>query len=357
MKIDLSTIDREQFILKEGMFCGIPAILVTPAMQGTNWTQSNKYLRSSIWSSQGELLSAGFPKFCNFLENPENFPVPKSLDNAICVEKIDGSLAIFDYVNGIFSCRTRGVFNISTLENAADFIHCINKYPKIKEYLYKHPNYSLLCEITTPNQKIIIDYGSEIDLTFIGLIGKSDYQLQSQVFLDLVSPVIAVKRPRYFNFSSLDHLLSDVPTWKGLEGCVLYSSAGLHKIKGEEYLRLHRFKERVSISNILDLWQIQDCPNTADFKANITRDFDFECLALAEPLAEQIGATWEMLKVKLSWIQLYVTPFRSRPRRDAALIIQKYIEKPFQGVAFNYLSNKQPDSKQIRKLMDVLLDV
>ena len=63
MRIDLSTIDAEQFQIKPGIFCGLDAILVIPNHIGTKFTQANKIFSSSIWSKTGELLSASFPKF------------------------------------------------------------------------------------------------------------------------------------------------------------------------------------------------------------------------------------------------------------------------------------------------------
>ncbi len=140
MRIDLTSIDREQFTLKEGVFCGVPAILVIPAVQGTKWVQANKHLRSSIWSLEGELLSGGLPKFTNAGENPEHFPMPSSLDNAVVVEKLDGSCAIFDYANTQFSCRSRGTFSCSTLDNIVDWDYCIAKYARVELWLRHNPN-------------------------------------------------------------------------------------------------------------------------------------------------------------------------------------------------------------------------
>lgn len=352
MQIDIASVDREQFTLKEGVFCGVPAILVTPAMQGTQWTQANKHLRSSIWDLEGNLLSAGFPKFTNAGENPEHFPMPKSLDGATVVNKLDGSLAIFDWAIDQLSCRTRGTFSYVTLDNAADFTQAIAKYPKIKTLAEHVPEVSWLFEITTPNQRIVIDYGPEIELTLIGGVNKRDYRLLGQDVLDSMARSYGLRRPRYFSFSSLDHLLADVKTWQGLEGCVIYSEAGLHKAKADAYLRSHRFKEKVSLPNLLDLWEAQMCPDLPTFQAAIERDYDHECRLMADPMVIQICEAADKVKGILKNVCSMVEPLKVLSRRDAALTIQGEVGKPYQAAAFSMLSGKQVDLKQGRRLME-----
>lgn len=365
MQIDIASIDREQFTLKEGTFCGVPAILVTPAIQGTQWTQVNKHLRSSIWSLDGELLSGGFPRFTNAGENPEHFPMPTSLDHATVVEKLDGSCAIFDYVNDQFSCRTRGTFSYVTLDNAADFAYCMSKHPLIEKGC-PH-GVSVLCELTTPNQRIVIDYGSEPQLTLIGAVNKHDYSLWPQYLLDEMSEDLGLERPRYFSFSSLDHLLADVKTWEGLEGCVIYSEVGLHKAKADAYLRAHRFKERVTFPNLLDIWFAQGRPNITTFKASLERDFDHECMLLGSTIAENICIAHTAVQSRIAQIKEHVdwklipietvdqfATFMSKPlpRREAALAIQAAFQPPWTAVAFKLLDNREIDDKMLRKLIE-----
>src|ERR1035437_2996996 len=151
MKINFTDYDFTDFLIKEGVFCGMPAKLINSNHIGTKFTQRNKIFRSSVWSMDGELLSGGFKKFVNFSDNPENFPIPLSIDNCSFLTKIDGSLTCIDYVNEQISMRTRGTFSIETMENKPDFELCLSKYPKIIEWLKPNFNYTLLFEITTPN--------------------------------------------------------------------------------------------------------------------------------------------------------------------------------------------------------------
>lgn len=357
MKIDLSAIDPTQFNVKDGVFCGQKAFLVTPSMQGTVWRQSNKHLRSSIWSETGELLSAGFPKFTNAGENPEHFPMPGSLLGSVCVEKLDGSLAIFDFVNGEFSCRTRGTFSYKALDNAKDFEHCMAKYPGIEKWCRYDSSYSLLCEITTPNQKIVIDYGPEPDLTLIGVIYKPGYVIFRQDTLDEVAEVIGLKRPRRFVFPSLDDCLTDVAKWEGLEGCVIYSGKDfhvMHKVKSSSYLRCHRFKSNATLPNVLDLWMAQSRPDFETFKASLIQQFDDECWKLVESFALSVTEAGYTLIKELAQLKSVIEPLRIQKRREAAAYIFAN-HKDLQGAAFKILDGRDLDDKTIRKLMETRL--
>src|SRR4051812_44284515 len=94
MKIDLQAVDKTQFMMHEHIVNGEVLTLIQPVHIGATWNQDNKKFRSSVWNSEGKLVSAGFPKFTNWGEKPEQFPVPKSLTGCTVTEKLDGSLLI-----------------------------------------------------------------------------------------------------------------------------------------------------------------------------------------------------------------------------------------------------------------------
>lgn len=333
---------------------------MTPALAATKWTQANKHLRSSVWSPEGELLSAGLPKFTNAGENPEHFPMPASLDHSVCVEKIDGSSAIFDLVNGQLSCRTRGTFSSEVLDNATDFRVAMAKYPGIARWLKHVPEISVVCEITTPNQRIVIDYGSEIELTLIGAIHKAqEYRLLGQDVLDAQAHDYRLRRPRYFTFKSLDHCLSDVATWKGLEGCVIYGRpTGIHKVKCGEYLRLHRLKSEIgSLSKLLDRWFAIGKPDAAGFYHDIATQLDFELAEQAKPDLVRICQVYEKVRAVIGRVTGEVETWKLRSRKDAAMhILSVYRPLGLQAVAFSALDGKPVADKVLRELIEKELD-
>jgi hypothetical protein len=296
MKIEFDKIDLEQFIVKDGTFCGIPAKLVGPQHIGCDWSQDNKNFRSSIWSEDGELLSAGFPKFPNFGEKPEVFPVPTSLDGASIIDKMDGSLCIVDKINGKLSMRTRGTFSYETMGNSKDFEYCQEKYPKISDWMTSHPDITLLFEITTPNLRIVLNYGDEPDLTLVGGIYKDDYILVRQDTLDIIGDQIGVKRPVRYNADNIDQLIDVMKGKKGIEGCVVYTECDqtLHKIKSIEYINLHYLKSSLGENKLIDLIESLDYVIISEFEKYITDKFDFECWKSIEKRSKEIYGLYDL---------------------------------------------------------------
>lgn len=348
MKIDLNSIDKEQFVLKEGSFCGVDSILITPCHVGCKWTQANRHLRSSIWDKHGQLLSGNFFKFVNMGENPENFPVPKSLEGSVLVDKIDGSLVGIDYLNGQVSMRTRGTFSYKTLENAADFEYCLSKYPNIISWIKGNPNNTLLFEITTPNLKIVLDYGNEPDFTLIGCVNKDDYSLKTQAYLDLLGVELGVKRPKSYTFDSISEMVSVVEKWQDREGLCWYHSGGnqILKIKANFYLKLHRFKEHCNLDTVFELFCSYGFPSEEDFKAKLTQNFDYECAKMSEILCQQVLNGYEESKKIKAQILAFTEPLKLVSRKEAA---QKIVKEfgVHSSFAFQALDGKTFDRKKL----------
>lgn len=359
MNINLSVIDTDNFLIKEGIFCGIQAKLVNPNHIGTKFTQENKIFRSSIWSNEGELLSAGFYKFTNLGENPENFPVPTSLNNTTCVEKLDGSLNIIDYVNNQISMRTRGTFSYKTMENYEDFEYCLSKYPKVTEWLKENPKYSLLTEIVSPKLKIVISYGNEPDLWLIGAVNKLDYSLIPQYKLDELAIELGIKRPKTYTFDSIPSLITTIEQWKGKEGIVIYSENDqtLHKIKSLEYIFKHRLKSELSnIDRVIDLWFEKQRPDRDVFIKYITDTFDFEILEAIQHHIDIIYTGNDILNSMVINFKAFVETLKLLPTRKerAMKILSEY--KPYSSFLFALLDKGELTLEQEKKLLYVLME-
>jgi hypothetical protein len=355
MKINIDSINREELLVKDVLFQGIDAILVQPNHIGTRFTQSTKIFRSSIWSKDGELLSAGFPKFTNFGENPENFPVPKFLNGCKILDKIDGSLCILDWVNSQISMRTRGTCSYNTMENHYDFDYCLQKYPNIKTWLRENSKYSLLFEIVTPNLKIVLDYGHEPDFILIGAVDKTDYSLMNQSELDKIASFLGTKRPKYYSFNNLAELLSTIEKMKDVEGVCLYSNGDqtIHKIKTEYYLKLHYFKSNATYENTVDLFFEFGMPEYKKFEELLIQKFDYECFEMVRGFLSIICDGMKEVNKIVEEMKIRVIPLRSGSRKDAAdKIFQMWgKETNRSGFAFKLFDNKELGKEELKKLL------
>jgi len=361
LKIDLDLIDRAQFMIHQHVLDGEQLWLIQPQHIGCKWTQDNKILRSSLWNNDGELVSAGFPKFVNWGENLEHFPVPKSLNKTTIVEKVDGSLLIVSKYKGKHIIRTRGTSNVEDLENAHEIevfkqalLYKIDLiYNSIKDWGKK----SWLFEWVSPTRKIILNYGEQPDWILVGVVEHLDYTLWSQERLDEVAKALEFKRPSTYQFSSVEALMTDVETWKGKEGVCVYSKDGqaIHKCKSLWYLSLHRMKEALSsFDKVVDVWFAQGEPEYRTFEANITSQFDWELWNQCRGDASRIcDGSKEVAKI-IQGMNTFVTSRLAHlpTRKEQALeVIKAYGNTNRASFVFKLLDGKGLDSEDRKKLL------
>lgn len=281
MKINLQEIDQTQFMVHPHIIGGKTVYLVQPQHIGCKWHQDNKHLRSSVWDHEGNLVSAGFPKFTNWGENPDHFPIPTSLKNTTVVEKLDGSLLIVSKWNGEVILRTRGTTDATALDNGYELEefknnHLIRLLANDKSDTW---DYSYLFEWVSPVNRIILNYGDNPKWFLVGGVEHKDYSLWSQVGLDNAALDYGVERPTTYTFPTIEDLLRNIEGWKGKEGVVIYSNKdqSLHKVKGLWYLALHRMKEALaSFDKVVDCWYEQGEPTYQKFEEFIANQFDWE---------------------------------------------------------------------------------
>lgn len=359
MNILFSDIDLNGFVTRIGDFCGEESVLIFPQHIGVKFTQQNKIFRSSVWSSDGKLLSAGFPKFTNYGENPENFPVPNSLTNCNILYKEDGSLAIVDYYNGKINIRSRGTLSVEAIDNGQEWIDCFDKLcleSNVLELIKNNPNYSFLFEFVSPTYRIVLKY-DEPKYIFIGAINKEDYSLITQDQLDIWTQEYDLDRPKRFSFSSVDELKQRISEYKGIEGCCLYSKNDqvIHKIKSEEYLVKHRLKNELgSFERVVDFYFTQGRPNFNDFIAAIEDTVDYEtaqkCIGDASRICEGMK---EVQKI-LDHMQVFIDRFKSQDltrKQIATEVLASYGNTNRASYAFKILDGKDLEDKDYKKIL------
>ena len=315
MKIDLTQIDAEQFMVHPHIVDGQMIHLIQPQHIGCKWTQANKHLRSSVWDNDGNLISAGLPKFTNWGENPEHFPVPTSLKNTNVVEKIDGSLLIVSKWRGRHILRTRGTVDAHKLDNGHELTLFEQNILPLLESNFDCPipggntGISFLFEWVSPVQRIILNYGDSPDWYLVGIVLHDTYQLMSQKFLDEFAASKGIKRPASYTFPDVPSLMAAVEQWKGKEGVVIYSDHDQmpHKAKGFWYLALHRMKEALaSFDKVVDVWSEQGEPSYTDFEAFITNQFDYELWQQVRGEASRICDAAKDVQQIVNGMQKYV---------------------------------------------------
>jgi hypothetical protein len=361
MKINLSSIDTEQFFVNENIFNGEVVYLVIPKQMGCKWSKETKIFRSSVWNSDGELISASFPKFVNWGETPGVFPVPTSLNGCVVMEKIDGSTLIVSKYKGQFMIRTRGTTDASTMEKNGDEIQLFKEtiLPKLINYFGEDETWtnSIIFEWLSPLNKIVIDYGNEVKFILIGMINQSNYMIQTQSFLDEFAKNVGLIRPNTYTFTTIEDLISNVEQWEGKEGVVVYSKNGqeLHKCKSFQYLKLHRFKSNATFENTVDLFFEFGMPNYQDFQAKLIEKFDYECFQLVQGYISIICDGYKevnkIVQGMNDFVQNRLKPLPNR-REQALTVFASYgKESNRSSFIFALLDGKTLDKEMLKKLL------
>jgi hypothetical protein len=357
MKIDIQKVDLTQFMVHEHSLNGEIVHLIQPQHIGTKWRQDNKHMRSVVVNYAGEVISASFPKFTNWGENPDHFPVPNSLKNATIVEKLDGSTLIVSKYNGQYILRTRGTVDASKLANGFELelfkSTILNKLQDNNDTW----DYSIIWEWLSPINKIVLSYGDEPMWKLIGFINHINYSLAQQDMLDAMAKKYDLLRPEIYTFTDISDMLQIVDKWQNKEGVCLYSKNDqvIHKIKASKYLLLHHLKSELSsLEKVLDVWLEQGMPDYQTFYNYIFTTFDFE-------LAEQIKGTISRICDAKKEVDLIVSGMndfvnnrlKTLPTRklQAEQVISAYGNTNRAAFLFKLLDGKSLGKEEYKKLL------
>ena len=361
MKIDIQKVDLTQFMVHEHSLNGEIVHLIQPQHIGTKWTQDNKHMRSVVVNYAGEVISAGFPKFTNYGENPDHFPVPNSLKHCTVVEKLDGSLLIVSKYNGQYILRTRGTVDASTLANGHELEIFKNTILKTLDVCLPVDingswHYSILFEWVSPINKIVLNYGDDPDWYLVGVVNHDHYSMWSQSRLIEMANEFNLKRPPTYTFSSVEDLLKDVNQWRGKEGVVVYSKNDqmLHKVKGAWYLALHHMKSEFSnIEKVMDVWLEQGMPDYQTFY-NYIFTIDYELAEQCRGMISRICDAKKEVDMIVSGMNDFVNNrLKTLPTRklQAEQVISAYGNTNRAAFLFKLLDGKSLGNEEYKKLL------
>ena len=210
------------------------------------WDDITLMCRGLVTNSEGVIVARPFRKFFNIEEGRH---IPTEQFNVY--EKMDGSLGILFFYNDVWVLATRGSF---TSDQAVKGFEMLNNY----EYEKLHKDYTYLFEIIYEENRIVVKYSFE-DLVLLGMIEtKTGYEVDlygegNDIRLKNLISNIGIKVVRKYDgikdYSLLKGMIGDDE-----EGFVVqFSNGDRMKVKGEEYLRLHKIMTNVSTTAIWEM--------------------------------------------------------------------------------------------------------
>ena len=234
------------------------------------WDEITLNMRGTVLDCEGNIVARTFPKFFNMEEHkPEEIPN----EEFEVFEKMDGSLGILFHYENEWHLATRGSF---VSEQAIRGKKILSKY----RYDKLITGFTYLFEILYPENRIVVDYDYE-DLIMLAVIDNkdgyelrihdNDIHLEGIRFVNMYNNLGFKIVKKYDGVKDYKQLKSIIDN--NAEGFVIKFKSGFRmKIKGEEYVRLHRLL--TNFSNV-DIWELlKDGKNLDEFLDRVPDEFD-----------------------------------------------------------------------------------
>jgi RNA ligase len=212
-----------------------------------------------VTDTDGNIVARPFKKFFNMEEG--NHTPTSEFD---VYEKMDGSLIIVFWYEGGWVVASRGSFTSEQALAASKIF-----FDKLDH------NFSIgityLFEFTAKWNRIVVDYGDEDNLTLLGAIRTNDETEATYEQLEMIARGAncdVVKRyDGIKDYSTLKGIIKD-----NQEGFVVrFSNGDRMKIKGEEYVRLHKIMTEVSTKSVWEVLSNGD--NMEDLLKDVPDEF------------------------------------------------------------------------------------
>jgi RNA ligase len=197
------------------------------------WDEITLSCRGLVTDNEGNIVAKPFDKFFNIeegkFEPTEKFEV---------YEKMDGSLGIVFWYQGQWVVATRGSF---TSDQAIKAREILRKYNT--DIMFRHLTFCF--EIIYPENRIVLDYGNDEKLVLLGTFDKNGKEVDSSIWSQWGFDVVK-KYDGINDYKELKQMIKN-----DQEGFVVkFSNGDRIKVKGVEYLRLHKIMTNVTTTGV-----------------------------------------------------------------------------------------------------------
>lgn len=199
---------------------------------GRQWDSYTKACRGLILHDDGMVIARPFDKFFNMSELPASEARAYSNMPFECYDKLDGSLGIIWNYMGRWYVSTRGSFVSVQAVKAQEMLATQYRNHEL------NPLYTYMTEIIYPENRVVLDYGTEEKLVFLG--ARHTWSGEPRTPMREVFPMA-----KSFPGMTWDDLTLAQRTnsWSSGEGWVLVFEDGNRvKMKTDDYLRVHRLR-------------------------------------------------------------------------------------------------------------------
>jgi len=301
----------------------------TPEVQyGQLWDEITLQCRGLVTDNEGNVVARPFKKFFN-IEEGKHTPT----EDFEVFEKMDGSLGIVFKYNGEVIYATRGSFTSDQAKWMANY----GKEHNFQDILVEGHTY--LFEIIYPENRIVVDYGGQERLVLLGIINTETGEELSYDDIIMVPWDIVKRYDGIKDYTTLKNLVDD-----NAEGFVVrFSNGDRMKIKGEEYLRLHKIMTNVSTTGVWEL--LSNGGDINEFLKDVPDEFYKKVKDYADTLkygfyqvSEHCGKAHDYFRYG-KYGDREVEP----TKKEYAEHVMKYSHPPYRSVMFAIWDGKPKD--------------
>jgi len=290
------------------------------------WDNITKSCRGLILDREGNVVAKSFDKFFNLEEHkPEEIPN----EEFEVYEKLDGSLGILFWYQGKWIFASKGSFISDQAikgKNILNSKYNVEPIPK---------GYTTLVEIIYPENRIVCSYGNDEVLVVLSMVSNAsgkelDYDSLLKINEETGLPVIK-KYDGIQDYKTLKTLIS-----KDREGYVVRFRNGFRiKIKGDEYVRLHRIL--TGFSNV-DIWEyLKDKKDLNELLDKVPDEFD----AWVRNTVNELNSQFEGIEKEYQWI--FKVTKRVEGIEDRKIFAEYAMRYKNPSILFSMLDNKNYD--------------
>jgi RNA ligase len=324
---------------------------VHPTLPLTIWNYTEKVQYENLWDevtlmcrglvtdNNGDIVASPFQKFFNIeegkFEPTEKFEV---------YEKMDGSLGIVFWYRGQWVVATRGSFTSDQANKAKEILRRYNT-----DIMFRHLTFCF--EIIYPENRIVLDYGDDEKLVLLGTFDKNgkemDVDMWSQWGFDVVKKYDGIN-----DYKQLKEMVKN-----DQEGFVVkFSNGDRVKVKGVEYLRLHKIMTNVTTTGVWEylrngedvLELLKDVPDEFYKKIqNYVKDLRYGYFQISEDAGKKFDGMMygkyndkepiEDRKEFAEWVS-------SQPKYMSGILFRMFDKKDYSEIIWNLI---RPEFKKL----------
>jgi RNA ligase len=283
------------------------------------WDAITLNCRGLVLDTEGNVIAKPFPKFFNYEEHTADKIPNESFE---VYEKMDGSLGIIFHYEGEWLIATRGSF---TSEQAIKGMEILNKYNLVQLM----ENYTYLVEIIYPENRIVVDYGKEERLVLLGIVRTDSGEELDYITMCNESDVTGIPLVMMYKTWGEDWETLKKEISKDNEGYVIRFSGGMRmKIKGDEYVRLHRILTNFSTKDIWEL--LRNNEQLEPFLDRVPDEFDAWVKEVVRDLQTEFDTTKNKIEIEF------------RELIDKKEFADKIADNPNRSLLFKRLDSYSP---------------